>query len=331
MNPEKYEVLELFAGCGGLALGLEKAGIQSVGLVEKDKQCCNTLRKNRQKWQVVETDIIDYDPPKEYRNIDIISGGIPCQSFSIAGQRKGFDDKRGSLFFEYKRIVQTCHPKIFVIENVAGMLSHNHGSTFKTILDEMSSIGYKCYYKLLNSVGYSVPQKRKRLFIIGIDKKYKKKFIFPEPTNRIITLKEALKNVPKSEGQNYSEEKKKILDLIPPGGCWTSLPVKLQKKYLGKSYNSGGGKRGIARRLSWDEPCLTLTTSPMQKQTERCHPDETRPLTIREYARIQTFPDKYQFCGSISSQYKQIGNAVPVELAYAIGRSIIDYLKTIKV
>ena len=110
--------------------------------------------------------------------------------------------------------------------------------------------------------------------------------------------------------------------MVPPGGCWVDLPEEIQKAYMGKAFNSGGGRRGMARRLSMEEQCLTLTTSPAQKQTERCHPMETRPLTVREYARIQTFPDDYEFCGSMSKKYKQIGNAVPVTLAYHLAQSV---------
>jgi len=117
--------------------------------------------------------------------------------------------------------------------------------------------------------------------------------------------------------------------MVPPGGCWVNLPVEVQKTYMGKAFSSGGGRRGMARRLSMDEPCLTLTTSPAQKQTERCHPDETRPLTVREYARIQTFPDDYEFCGSMSRKYRQIGNAVPVMLSLHLARSIKKSLENI--
>lgn len=121
-----------------------------------------------------------------------------------------------------------------------------------------------------------------------------------------------------------------MLDMVPPGGCWIDLPDEVARDYMGKSYYSGGGKRGMARRISWDEPCLTLTCSPAQKQTERCHPDETRPFTTREYARIQSFPDEWEFTGSVSQVYKQIGNAVPVKLGKAIGLSIVDYLNKIE-
>jgi DNA (cytosine-5)-methyltransferase 1 len=129
--------------------------------------------------------------------------------------------------------------------------------------------------------------------------------------------------VPSSNGLSYTEKKHAIMQRIPEGGYWRDLPDDLQRSYMGASYFMGGGKTGMARRLSWDEPSLTLTCNPAQKQTERCHPSETRPLSVREYARIQSFPDDWEFTGSTNSQYKQIGNAVPVNMAYHIGRSVI--------
>ena len=120
--------------------------------------------------------------------------------------------------------------------------------------------------------------------------------------------------------------------MVPPGGYWRDLPLDIQKEYMLKSFYLGGGKTGMARRISWDEPSLTLTCSPAQKQTERCHPEETRPFTVREYARIQTFPDDWEFAGPMGAQYKQIGNAVPVNLAYHMGvelvRSLNEYHRT---
>ena len=156
-------------------------------------------------------------------------------------------------------------------------------------------------------------------------------------SKRIMTLKDALKkgelyntDVPKSQGQQYPKRKKEILDLVPAGGYWKDLPDDIQREYMQKSYFLGGGKTGMARRLSYDEPSLTLTCSPAQKQTERCHPEETRPLTVREYARIQTFPDEWEFVGSMTNQYKQIGNAVPVNLSYSVARSLVRLLNTIE-
>ena len=140
-------------------------------------------------------------------------------------------------------------------------------------------------------------------------------------------MREALKKCPKSLGSQYPPRKREVLDLVPPGGYWRDLPIDLQKEYMAGSFHLGGGKTGMARRLSWDEPSLTLTCSPAQKQTERCHPKETRPLNIREYARVQTFPDDWEFIGSVASQYKQIGNAVPVNLGYYVGRCLIAMLE----
>ena len=182
----------------------------------------------------------------------------------------------------------------------------------------------------MKAVDYEVAQKRERIFIIGVRNDIHLEigdFEFPSKINNTLTLKDVLKDVPDSVGAKYPESKKKVLDLVPPGGYWRDLPDEIAKKYMGKSYYLGGGKTGIARRMSWDEPSLTLTTSPQQKQTERCHPDETRPFTTREYARIQSFPDTFNFMGSTNNIYKQIGNAVPVNLAYHVGLSVKKYLQ----
>ena len=152
------------------------------------------------------------------------------------------------------------------------------------------------------------------------------RFQFPPKHNKILTLRDVLEGVPQSDGVKYSKKREAVLSLVPPGGSWVDLPKDVQREYMGKSFYSGGGRRGMARRLAWDEPCLTLTTSPYQKFTERCHPSETRPFTVREYARIQTFPDSWRFAGSLVSKYRQIGNAVPVRLAKAVGKSIVNSL-----
>lgn len=319
-----FTVVELFAGAGGLALGLERAGLKAVILNEVDTDCVNTLKTNRPNWKVIPGDIknVNFDGIKS----DVVTGGFPCQAFSFAGKKLGFEDTRGTLFFEFARAVKEIQPKIFVAENVAGLVSHDKGRTLKIMLRILHEDldGYDVTYKVINAVNFSVPQKRQRVLIVGTKKNIK--FDFPKEHNKIVTLREALKNVPSSQWTKYSKKREKIMDLIPPGGSWVNLPVNLQKEYMGKSFYSSGGRRGMARRLSWDEPSLTLTTSPSQKQTERCHPDETRPFTVREYARIQTFPDDWEFTGSVSSQYKQIGNAVPVKLAEEIGKEIIKAL-----
>lgn len=333
-----FSSIELFAGCGGLALGLEKAGFQAIALNEFDKDACNTLRINRPEWNVIQDDIRKVDFT-EFANVDLIAGGFPCQAFSYAGEKLGFEDIRGTLFFEFARTIKEVQPKVFIGENVRGLLNHDDGKTLSTIKSIISDLGYTLIEpQVLKAIFYRVPQKRERLFLIGIRNDLLKfaKFEWPSKYHKILVLKDALKagelydlDVPRSDGQSYPNRKKEILSFVPPGGYWKDLPDDIQREYMQGSYFLGGGKTGMARRLSWNEPSLTLTCSPAQKQTERCHPEETRPLTIREYSRIQTFPDEWQLSGSLSSQYKQIGNAVPVNLAYAVGRSMIALLNSI--
>lgn len=333
-----YNVIELFAGAGGLALGLEKAGFEEAGLVELDKYACATLKRNRPNWNVIQEDVIKVSE-NGIRNyidsdieIDLLSGGYPCQAFSYAGHKMGLEDVRGTMFYYYANILSQLRPKVFLAENVRGLVTHDNGKTLQTMIEVFSSIGYNVQWKVHSALNYGVAQKRERIIIIGTrnDLPADIEFKYPKEYDYKPTLRDALKDVPKSEGSKYPEKKKRVLDLVPPGGCWIDLPEEIAKEYMGNSYFSGGGKRGMARRISWDEPCLTLTCSPAQKQTERCHPDETRPFTTREYARIQSFPDEWEFEGSVSQVYKQIGNAVPVELAKAIGLSIVDYLNKVE-
>lgn len=331
---EDYSVLELFAGAGGLAVGMEMAGLKCVALNEIDKWACQTLRSNRPNWNVLEGDIKDFDFSKYKNSVDVVTGGFPCQAFSYAGKKLGLNDARGTLFYEFARVVKEVNPPICLGENVRGLLSHEKGKTLEGMISILDEIGYNVVsFKVLKAINYRVPQKRERLILVGVRKDIEIEYKYPKKHNKIYNLKDALKkgdlfekNVPKSEGSQYPEYKKQILDLIPPKGYWRNLPIDLQKEYMGGSFYLGGGKTGMARRIGWDEPCLTLTCSPAQKQTERCHPDETRPFTVREYARIQTFPDHWKFTGSIAQQYKQIGNAVPVNLGQEIGYSVVKFL-----
>jgi DNA (cytosine-5)-methyltransferase 1 len=334
---KKYSVVELFAGCGGLALGFEEAGLNCLFANDIDRDSCKTLKENRPNWNVVNRDIheITDNEFKKLKGADVVSGGFPCQAFSYAGKKMGFNDTRGTLFYEFARAVKIIKPQICIAENVRGLISHDNGNTLKTIIDVMENdIGYEVINpQMCQAIFYEVPQKRERLFLIGIKKGSGLKFNYPDKISEPYTVKDALKkgrlfntNVPKAEFQKYTKRKQQIMSKVPGGGNWRNLPLKLQKEYMGGSYHLGGGKTGIARRLSWDEPSLTLTTAPAMKQTERAHPEENRPLTYREYARIQTFPDKWKFMGSLNSKYKQIGNAVPVNLAKYIGYEIINSL-----
>lgn len=328
-----YTSVELFAGAGGLALGMHLAGFRHVLLNEMDAMACQTLRRNHPEWNVLEGDVHNVDFTPLRGRVDFLSGGFPCQAFSYAGKKGGLNDTRGTLFFELARAVKEIQPKVFMGENVKGLLSHDDGRTLEVIRNAISELGYTLVEpQVLKAIMYQVPQKRERLILIAIrnDIAQRVQFKWPEPYRRVMTLRDAFfsgelydNDVPESEGQTYPAKKARVMAMIPEGGDWRDLPVEEQKDYMGGSFYLGGGKTGMARRLSMDEPSLTLTCAPAQKQTERCHPTETRPLTVREYARIQTFPDYWQFEGNLADQYKQIGNAVPVNLAFAIGRSLI--------
>lgn len=324
--PSGITFIEVCAGGGGLSAGLIKSGFTPVLLNDNNSDCCKTLKHNHPDANVIcgSMDTIDYS--KYVDKIDLLTGGVPCQSFSQAGLRKGLDDPRGDLMLKFIEILNLTKPKTFMIENVKGLLTHDDGNTIRRIIEELNKTDlYNISYKCLDASKYNVPQKRERVFIVGVLKTMSQNtFTFPEecPTKRV--LKDVLYDVPVSNGAKYSEEKKALFKEIPQGGCWIHLPENVQREYLGNSYHSGGGKRGILYRLSMEKPSLTLLCTPSQKQTERCHPLEERPLTIREYARIQTFDDDYEFMGSMNSQYKQIGNAVPVELARHMGKALLD-------
>lgn len=331
-----YTVAELFAGAGGLALGMERAGLNCVMLNEINREACATLRKNRPKWNVIEGDVATLDFLPLQGKVDILTGGFPCQAFSYAGKKLGFEDARGTMFYEFARAVKEIKPLICVGENVRGLLSHDGGRTLQGMVSILDELGYEVLPpRVLKAIFHRVPQKRERLLVVGLRKGANLSFGWPKPHKEFYTLRDALQagrlfesNVPDSPGQTYPKRKREIMSLIPPGGYWRELPLEIQKEYMKGSFFLSGGKTGMARRISWDEPCLTLTCAPAQKQTERCHPEATRPFTVREYARIQTFPDDWIFEGSMTSQYKQIGNAVPVNLAEEIGKSLVQTLNT---
>lgn len=327
-NPNRYNCIDLFAGAGGTALGLENAGFHHVLLAEIDKNPVNTLRKNRPDWNIAHEDItsLDFTPYRD--KIDLVEGGFPCQALSRAGKKEGFDDPRGAMFFQFARAVNEIMPKMFVGENVKGLIFHEQGETFKTVIDTLQDIHdhegrhYRVGYRVVKAQHHDVPQKRERLIIMGIRNDIGTELFFPKPRNYIPTLRDAIYGLPESVGAQYSEKKRAVLDLVPEGGCWRDLPEPVKTEYMGTLLYVRAGNSGVARRLSWDTPSLTLLCTPSQKITERCHPEQTRPLNLHEYARIQTFPDDWEFVGSMASIYKQIGNAVPPNLAYYIGKSV---------
>jgi DNA (cytosine-5)-methyltransferase 1 len=297
--------IEVCAGAGGMSSGLVSAGFFPLLLNDNNRDCCETLTKNHPGTRVVCGDMttIDYSEFKD--RVDLLCGGVPCQSFSTAGKRRGLNDPRGDLMLQFSSIIDCVNPRVWMIENVKGLMSHDKGATFQHVKNLLSrENGYRVYNQVLDSSKYGVPQRRERVFIIGVRSDIDKEYLFPIPDSQPCTLGSEL------------------FKFIPPGGCWVNLPEPQKTEYMGASLNSGGGKRGVLHRLSLDRPCLTLMCTPSQRQTERCHPTEDRPLTTRESARIQTFPDDYTFYGSITSVYRQIGNAFPVKLAKRVAESI---------
>lgn len=335
-----YTSIELFAGAGGLALGVEKAGFNTLGLIEFDKDAADTLKKNRPNWNVINDDIANIsclDLEKYFSikkgELDILSGGAPCQAFSYAGKRLGLEDARGTLFYHYALFLEKLQPKMFLFENVRGLLTHDHGKTYATMLDIFARAGYTIDKQVLNAWNYGVPQKRERLITIGIrnDLVGKTEYRFPKAHSYKPVLRDILLDCPDGPGVPYGEKKRKIFELVPAGGYWRDIDPAIAKEYMKSCWDMEGGRTGILRRMSLDEPSLTVLTSPSQKQTERCHPLEARPFTVRENARCQTFPDDWEFCGNVSAQYKQVGNAVPVNLAYDIAKEIVHSLDMLAV
>lgn len=330
-----YKSIELFAGAGGLALGLEQAGFEHIGLVEFDKSAAETLSCNRKDWKVLCEDVevvAARDLEEEFGikkgELDLLSGGAPCQSFSYAGKRLGLDDVRGTMFYHYATFLHKLQPKMFLFENVRGLLTHDKGRTYETIRNIFNDEGYTIQYQVLNAWDYGVPQKRERLITIGIrnDLVDKCTFEFPKKHEYKPLLKDIELETNPEECGKYSEYKKKIFAMVPAGGYWRDIDPEVAKEYMKTCWFMGGGRTGILRRLSLEEPSLTVLTTPQMKQTDRCHPIEVRPFSVRENARIQTFPDDWEFRGTIGAKYRQVGNAVPCNLAKEIGLECVKTL-----
>lgn len=361
MQGKKYEeyrdnrsVISLFSGAMGLDLGLKKAGLNIVLGQDSDLDCVATMKANG--CNVYAGDIREIDPQNllEQAKMQIgepflICGGPPCQPFSTAGKRLGINDPRGSLFMEFIRMIDYIRPRFFVMENVKGIMSaplkhipiKDRGANYKrdefgTVLDvvlsEFKKLGYKTVYGVLDAVNYGSPQFRERFILIG--SRDCEEIFLPFPTHfqthqnpeyRWRTIADVFNDINPNDNEvaTLSEERMEYLRQIPEGGNWRDLPADQIKGAMGGAYTSGGGKAGFYRRLSFYQPSPTVVTSPVQKATMMCHPTENRPLSVRECARIQQFPDDWIFTGATVAKYRQIGNAVPVGLGEAIGKAII--------
>ena len=355
---DNRDVISLFSGAMGLDIGLSQAGLNIKVGQDFDASCVSTMRANGH--NVLGGDIRQIQPEELLRLSGLskeepflICGGPPCQPFSTAGKRLGINDPRGSLFMDFIRMIDYIQPRFFIMENVKGLMSAKLkkqsnisdnveqedlsdgqlGSVLEVILAEFKKLGYKTVYGLLDAVNYGVPQFRERFVLIG--SRDSEDIFLPVPTHfqlhqnsqyQWVTLRKAIIDLESNPGEcgTFSEERLRILRMVPQGGNWHDLPDNVVEAAMGGAFHSGGGKVGFYRRLSYDQPAPTIVTSPVQKATMLCHPTQDRPLSVSEYARIQQFPADWIFTGTTTAKYRQIGNAVPVGLARALGDAIIS-------
>jgi len=327
MKHEKVKTISLFSGCGGLDLGFEKEGFDILWALDHDHCAVETYRKNFGD-RIINKDIVEVDFSK-VPDCDVILGGFPCQDFSVIWSRPGIHGQRGDLYRHFVRAVSVKQPKIFVAENVKGLLSANKGKAIKQIMNDFESLGYRIFPHVYNFADYGVPQFRERLVMVGIRNDIDSEFLVPEPTygpNKklpYVSAEKALKNVEKikinNERMNIADKTKRMLELIPPGGNFESIP-KTSPLYV------KGLISHVYRRLHKDKPSYTIIASG-GGGTWTYHYSEPRPLTNRERARIQSFPDDFAFVGSVAEVRKQIGNAVPPEGVRPIAREIRKILE----
>lgn len=339
--------ISLFSGGMGLDIGLMMAGIEIKIGQDVDSSCIQTIRANGHEG--IAGDIRDISSQEILDRIGmkagepfLICGGPPCQPFSTAGKRLGINDPRGSLFKDFVRMIGEIRPRFFVMENVKGLMSSNlkdeNGQNtdvkvLDVILEEFHKLNYSTVYGILDAVNYGVPQFRERFVLIG--SRDGEDIFLPAPTHfrvhqnpdyRWVTLGKTIRDLEEQAGEcaAFSEARLEFLRMVPEGGNWKDLPREVVEQAMGGAFTSGGGKVGFYRRLSYAQPSPTVVTSPVQKATMMCHPIKDRPLSVAEYARIQQFPDDWIFMGSMVDKYRQIGNAVPVGLAKAIGQMLIS-------
>ena len=361
-NKDKRPIaLSFFSGAMGLDIGIEKAGFNVRLACEVDKFCRQTIALNKPNTALL-GDINDYEPDDILKaaklskddDIDLIIGGPPCQAFSTAGKRKGFNDDRGNVFIKYLDIALSLRPKYIVIENVRGLLScplkhrpHDQrgegypdisedelkGGALNFIISKLKQNGYAYSFNLYNSANFGTPQIRERVIIICSRDGKIPPFLVPTNSEdgkyglpKWNILKSCIQNIDKHDHLNFPEKRLKYYRILKPGQNWRCLPEDLQKEAMGKSYYSGGGKTGFFRRLAWDKPSPTLVTHPAMPATDLAHPEEDRPLSIQEYKKIQEFPENWELAGPLIQQYKQVGNAVPVSLGLAVGKLIINLI-----
>jgi DNA (cytosine-5)-methyltransferase 1 len=284
-----------------------------------------------------------------------IVGGPPCQAFSTAGRRLGLNDDRGNVFLHFIHLILELQPKYAIFENVRGLLSaplrhrpheargpgqpqleedEMPGGALLHILNLLEGGGYATTFTLYNSANYGVPQTRERLIFFASREGLAVPFIAPTHNEKGMnglprwrTVRDAIGGLQNKPGEcgRFPEKRLKYFQMLKSGQNWRDLPEKVKRAAMGESWYAGGGKTGFYRRLDWDKPSPTLVTRPTMPATALCHPSALRPLSVKEYAAIQTFPKMHHFAGKIDDQYRQIGNAVPPVFAEAIGKHIINF------
>lgn len=363
-NTDSGEIkcLSFFSGAMGLDLGLEKAGITTYLACEVDKASRKTIETNKPDIALI-GDIRNYTAQEildsarlQKGEVDLMVGGPPCQAFSSAGKRQGFSDERGNVFLTFLDRILEIRPKYAVIENVRGLLSaalthtphreRGHkdyktsinevrGSALLHVLERLRGAGYGVSFNLYNAANFGSPQKRERVILICSRDGKETPYLNPTHSEtgsyglpKWRTLKNAISGLDNIEHEfvTFPEKRLRFYRLLGNGQNWRDLPIQLQKEALGNSFYAGGGKTGFFRRLDWNKPSPTLVTHPAMPATDLCHPKELRPLSVQEYKRIQEFPDSWDIQGGKIDKYKQIGNAVPVSLGFAVGKHIINAL-----
>ena len=336
-NTNSPRLISLFSGCGGMDLGFEKAGFNIVFANDFDSDAQAVYSLNIGK--IDKRDILTVNE-SEIPNGEILTAGFPCQPFSNAGSRKGVHDSRGMLYKECLRIIKSKMPKVIVFENVKGLLStkyidgRNLADVIVEDLSKMNEIGYNVVYKLVNASDYGVPQNRQRVLFVGVRKDLGITFSFPEKQSKERLSLRHILDVPEDVDNNvawaFSPQALDMINHIPEGGSWKDVPYEcLAPRFQKirddmKKYHSPN----FYRRFSRDEICGTITASAQPENCGIIHPTENRRYTVREVARIQTFPDDFKFITdtpkNITAMYKVIGNAVPVTLAYNIAKAIME-------
>lgn len=323
---KKTKVVSLFSGCGGLDLGFEKAGYEIVWANEYDKDIWATYKLNH-KSTILDTRSITEISEDDVPDCDGIIGGPPCQSWSEGGAKRGLNDKRGRLFYDYIRILKAKQPLFFLAENVSGMLLDRHEDALNGIKQAFRDAGYRLSFKMLNACNFGVPQDRKRVFFVGLRNDLDYEFLFPNPLKTKITLRKAIGDLPQNP-------------LPVANGLIKNreMPIIPNHEYMTGGFSSIYMSRNRVR--SWDEVSFTIQAQARQAPIHPQAPKMTfisdnkrefkkgeehlyRRLSVRECARIQTFPDDFVFVyDNISTGYKMIGNAVPVNLAYEMAKAI---------